>query len=300
MNKEKALSYLYEHGRVLDQRVYELHFGDGTVEAVLEAIAPFQNADGGFGHGMEPDIRTAASSAIATSTAFGMLRDVKAPSSSPVVQKAIQYYLDTFDSEKQVWAIVPPEVEDAPRAFWWDYAKSEESFGRFLHNPRAAILGHLWAYADLVPSDFLTQLTEIQLTALEALTSDNVDMFDIDCYVGLASAPIPEAARARLNAVIEPVIRKQVTLAADAELTEMSLVPLRVAPSPDAPFAHLFDDALLQANLKADWTSQLDDGSWELGWDWSAIDAAAWEQAKRDWKGFVIVHKLKSFESFGV
>ena len=57
------------------------------------------------------------SSAIATSTGFGILRGVKAPSTSPVVQKAVQYYLDTFDDEKKRWDIIPAEAEESPRAF---------------------------------------------------------------------------------------------------------------------------------------------------------------------------------------
>ena len=299
MNKQKALDYLYTNGRPLDQRVYELHFGDGTVDAVLEAIAPYQNEDGGFGHAIEPDLRTPASSAIATSTAFGFLRGVKAPASNPVVQKAVNYYLDTFDTEKKVWAIIPPEADDAPRAFWWEYAKSEELFDHFLHNPRAAILGHLYAYAELVPADFLDELTEIQMAALEAIPVDEQDMFNIDCYVGLAATSLPDAVRTRLHAAIEPAIRQHATFDPDGELTEMSLVPLRIASSPDATFAYLFDEATLNANLDKDMAEQLDDGSWELGWDWSAINAEAWEMAKREWKGHVIVHKLKTFKAFG-
>lgn len=299
MNIQKALDYLYKKGRPLDQRLYELHFQDGTIDAVLEALAPFQNTDGGFAHGIEPDIRTPVSSAIATSTAFGILRSIKAPATSPIVQKAITYYLETFDQEKKVWEIVPPEVDDSPRAFWWEYAGTKESFGHFLHNPRAAILGHLYAYADLVPPTFLTALTEIQLTALEALPEDGFDMFNLDCYVSLASAQIPATTRTRLNTIIEPAIRTHATFDPTDDLTEMSLVPLRIAPTPTATYAHLFDDVLITANLDKDMSEQLEDGSWELGWDWSALNADAWEIAKVDWKGAVIVHKLKTFKAFG-
>ncbi len=298
MDIQKAINYLYTYGRPLDQRVYELRFGDGTETAVLDTLAVYQNRDGGFGHAIEPDLRTPVSSAIATSTAFGFLRGLSAPSHHPVVQNAVRYFLDSFDHQKQVWPIIPPQADNAPRAFWWAYADSEKNFGHFLHNPRAAILGHLYAYVDLVPADFLSELTEIQLAYLEK-SADDLDMFSLDCYVGLAAAPLPDAVHTRLNATIEPAIRRLVTFDATAELNEMSMTPLRIASTPDAPYAHLFAQEMLDANLDHEMQAQLSDGSWELGWDWSALDAEAWAAAEREWKGHVIVQKLTMLRAYG-
>lgn len=298
MDIEKAVNYLYTYGRSLDQRVYELRFGNGAQTAVLDALAPYQNVDGGFGHAIEPDLRTPVSSAIATSTAFGFLRGIAAASDHPVVQSAVRYYLGTFDHQKQVWPIIPPQADDAPRAFWWAYADSEKNFGNFLHNPRAAVLGHLYAYADLVAADFLHKLTEIQLAYLEE-TADDLDMFSLDCYVGLAAAPLPDDVRARLNRVIEPAIRRLVIFDATAEMNEMSMTPLRIASTPDAPYAHLFVKEMLDANLDHEMHAQLSDGSWKLGWNWSVLNAEAWAAAEHEWKGHVIVQKLTMLRAYG-
>ena len=76
---QEAKTYLFGNGRELDQMRFEFHFGPGNPEQVLAALMPYQNADGGFGHGLEPDLRTAASSAIATTQAFDIFRAIGRP-----------------------------------------------------------------------------------------------------------------------------------------------------------------------------------------------------------------------------
>ena len=66
----RAKTFVMEQGRDLDRALLAFHFEDGTADDVLTALAAYQNDDGGFGHGLEPDLRTQASSAIATTVAF--------------------------------------------------------------------------------------------------------------------------------------------------------------------------------------------------------------------------------------
>ena len=85
---------------------------------------------------MEPDIRTSASSAIATTVGFQVLREIRAPARSrTLVRKGIEYFVATYDESRQVWPIIPPEVDEAPHAPWWNYENSVETFGQFLINP---------------------------------------------------------------------------------------------------------------------------------------------------------------------
>ena len=137
---DKARAFIFNHGRELDQQLFNYHFKAGSVGAVLTALAHYQNADGGFGHALEPDLRTAASSVVATSQAFYILREVDAPSNLPMVQSAVSYLLQSYDAQQQVWPIIPPEAEDAPHASHWTYKDAEQNFGNFLVNPRVATL----------------------------------------------------------------------------------------------------------------------------------------------------------------
>ena len=58
---EAAADFLAARARVLDRRVFERLFRGGAAQPVRDAVAAYRNADGGFGHALEPDCRAAAS-----------------------------------------------------------------------------------------------------------------------------------------------------------------------------------------------------------------------------------------------
>jgi hypothetical protein len=296
---EKAKNYLYAYGRLLDQRRFEYHFEGGSQAAVLEALTAFQNEDGGFGKALEPDIRAEASSVIATSTGFGFLRAVGISARKSAVQLGVQYLLDSFNEEKGVWPIIPPEVEDAPHAWWWSYDDSEKNFGSFLVNPRAAIAGHLQHYSSLVRPDFLAGVKAAVLEQLDTF-SDRITLHDFDCYVGLAEAD--SLAKDEKQQIVDKLARllpNSLELERNKWGTGEVFKPLVVAPMPNSALSGEIDDALIQENLDIEIESQLEDGSWPLGWDWSPIDQAAWNAAERDWTGTIIVNKLRTFRAYG-
>ena len=91
---QRAKNFIMEQGRAVDQRRFEFHFENGSADAVLAALSPYQNDDGGFGHSLEPDIRMPASSAIVTTIGFQILREIRGISAShTVVRKGIQYFI---------------------------------------------------------------------------------------------------------------------------------------------------------------------------------------------------------------
>lgn len=294
---KRTETYIFTHGRELDQQLFNFHFMDGSLEAALDALVDYQNSDGGFGHALEPDLRTPASSVIATSMAFSILREVKAPGSFPLVKQGIEYLLNTFDEEKRGWPIIPPEAEDAPRAFWWEYGKTEENFGGFLINPRAVVLGYLYDYIDLVPADFLAEVTQEVLDYLLGV-SDEMAMYDFLSLKGLAaSSNLPEEIRKpvveKLTRIVPHVLDEQEKWAGHG------VSPLDIASWPEGVLAGAVSDEDIQVNLDMVIEHQNPDGTWELGWSWEALDAEAWAQAEKDWKGHAGVRQLVTLRAFG-
>jgi hypothetical protein len=53
-----AVAFLATHGRVLDRRRLELLIHGGDPTAVLAAPDGHRNLDGGYGWGLEPDLRS--------------------------------------------------------------------------------------------------------------------------------------------------------------------------------------------------------------------------------------------------
>ena len=77
---KKARTFVMEQGRELERRLLSYYFDDGTPAAVLDELANYQNQDGGFGNGLEPDLQLPDSSVITTTIALRILREVKATS----------------------------------------------------------------------------------------------------------------------------------------------------------------------------------------------------------------------------
>jgi hypothetical protein len=293
-----AKRWLYTHGRPLDQRLYEYLFEGGPAAAVIAALAAYQNASGGFGHGLEPDLRTAASSVIATTQAFAVLRQVGATAGEPMVQQGIGYYLTTLEPDPLRWPIVPPAVEDAPHAPWWSYAESERTFGGFGLNPTADVVGHLWDYPELSPPALRARALYAVLGRLERL-ADPVEMHDLLCLLRLAEARhLPAEVRPLLEANLQRAIPAIVSLD-PASWAQYGLTPLQVAPAPEARFASTLRREAVEAELDQWVETQLPDGSWPLAWHWAQVDAAAWEQAACDWKGRQIVERLVTLAAYG-
>lgn len=292
---QRARAFVVTQGRELERRRFEFHFESGSPAAVLDALASYQNDDGGFGHGLEPDLRTTASSAIATTVGFQILREVQAPADHALARKGIEYFLATYDESRQVWPIVPPAANAAPHAPWWNYAKSAATFGQFLVNPRAEIVGYLHDFSAGVPPILLTTLTGAVLAHLDSLP-DAMEMHDILCASRLAETnALPNKER-----VWEKLARAAAhSVARDAEqLAGYTLKPLWLVSSPESPLAAGLANEV-EMNLDFEIEQQGADGSWSPNFSWGGQYPAAWQTAKREWQAKIAVDTLKALKNFG-
>src|SRR3954469_1411816 len=56
-----AAAFVAANARVLDRRRFQRLFEGGPAAPVRDAVAAYRNADGGFGHALEPDCRAPGS-----------------------------------------------------------------------------------------------------------------------------------------------------------------------------------------------------------------------------------------------
>ena len=73
---EKARKFIYKNARPVDLARWQYHFENGSREAVLQALQVYQNEDGGYGHGLEPDHWNPNSTPIAVWEACRILREL--------------------------------------------------------------------------------------------------------------------------------------------------------------------------------------------------------------------------------
>ncbi|WP_231638381.1 hypothetical protein [Rubeoparvulum massiliense] len=74
----KTSSWLKRNARSLEVARWEYMCEGASRDRVIHYLSAFQNKDGGFGHGIEPDYWLPESSAIATWTAGKILLEIEA------------------------------------------------------------------------------------------------------------------------------------------------------------------------------------------------------------------------------
>ena len=294
----RARAFIYEFARPLERATFAHEFEDGSVDAIFETLAFFQNTDGGFGNAMEPDLRLPDSSVLATTVGLQVLREYDAGVDHPLVQGAMRYLMSTYDAEYGVWPIIPPTADSAPHAPWWGYSDDiAGSWGGFLANPRAEIVGYLHDYAELVPDALRDQLTAAALTHLSRKASD-LEMHDLYCYVRfLETEALPTAVRTSLSAKLEPIVDRLV-VTDPAEWDKYVLTPLEIVDRPESPFADGLSEAIAE-NLDFAISRQAENGAWEPRWSWGDAFPEVWSQAKLDWCGVITVRMLRIISCFG-
>ena len=288
----EACAFVEGEGRALDAALLRYDLGTGPAEAALGALAAYQNPDGGFGHGLEPDLASPASSAIATSVGMRFLYGIDAQADHPMVKAALGWLERAFDWDAGVWPIITSSVDEAPHAPWWAWSKDlAENWNGFRFNPSAELLGHLYGYRAQVSPKLLTA-AEARMRRTIADTDLIEGAYDLKCAARLAETPgAPDDLRRPLS---ELVIRSAIA----HDPNDEHFPALELAPTPKsllaAPLAERIGpaaDALIAA--------QEADGGWLFFWDWSFVDAKAWAKAKRDWRGWLTREAIEALRAWG-
>jgi hypothetical protein len=72
---EKGAEFIWANARLLERAIFEYRFMDGSVERIGDILNTYQNEDGGFGHGLEPDLRASESQPLFVEFALRTLYD---------------------------------------------------------------------------------------------------------------------------------------------------------------------------------------------------------------------------------
>jgi hypothetical protein len=282
-----AETFLLDQVRPLERALFRFHFAGGPREDVLRELAAYQNPDGGFGHGSEPDLRTPDSSAIATSHRLQLLRELAVDADHPLVRGAMEYLRAACDRQEHVWPIIPPTANNAPHAPWWTTKDMARSWNGFRANPTAEIAGYFFVFG--TPEDEPLRQAALRGT-LEYLGSRPPDMHELLCYVRLAEmVPVPEKLTEYVLAMVERDPSKW---------QKYGLRPLTVVKSPASPYYSLLREAV-EANLDFLVTEQNADGSWHPTWTWGDAFPETWAIAKKEWQGILTLDALKVLRAFG-
>jgi hypothetical protein len=118
---ERSKRFIYEHGRLLERRLFEYCFGgeggEPSTVGCVWALQAYQNEDGGFGNGLEPDLLCPGSSAIGAETALYTL-DILGWQCGEMVDRLARWVIANQSKEGTV-AHPPKGLLDYPHQPWW-------------------------------------------------------------------------------------------------------------------------------------------------------------------------------------
>ncbi|MBB4664491.1 hypothetical protein [Conexibacter arvalis] len=279
-----AADFVWRSARLLDRHRFAALTGSAGDEPVIAALRAYQNADGGFGNALEPDLRAPVSQPQPVELAFHVLDELGALD-DPIAARACDWLLSVSTAEGGV-PFMLPSARAWPRAPWWE--TSDEPAASV--NPTAALAGLL--HRNGVEHPWLEPATAFVWKALDG-PLDELGGYDaIALFVFLDG--VPDRARAETAAArLSELVADREIVALDPAAEGHVFSPLQLAPRPDALGRRGFSDETIDRHLDALAASQQEDGGWPVSWPTQSV------AAEQEWRGWLTVSVLRTLAAYG-
>ncbi|HEY5107537.1 MAG TPA: hypothetical protein VII73_12330 [Caulobacteraceae bacterium] len=279
-----ARNFVLCNGRLLERRLFAFHFDGGSAEAAVAALAAYQNLDGGFGAGLEPDKRDPASQPVDVQFALETL-DGLGVMGGPMVLRACDWLSSVTTKDGGV-PFALPSVNAAPHAPWWAVA---EDAPPAQINPTAAIAGLLLKHGIVHP--WLDEATVFCWRSIEA--GARAEFHDLMPMIAFLENAADRGRADAALAQIAKVIMAPGVVALETDAQGYVHKPLEWAPRPESFCRALFDDRVLDAHLDALAARQQADGGWPIFWEPISQGVAL------EWRGVATLQALRTLSAYG-
>ncbi len=287
-----AADFLAGSARVLDRRRFELLFGGAGPGPALVAVDGYRNPDGGYGWGLEPDLRSRTSQPGSALHAFEVFADVAPETTDRAVELCDWLAGVTLPDGGLPFALpVPDPAACAP--FWASADATDSSLqitavvGAIAYRVAAsdpAVAGHPW----------LARATEFCFAAVRDLGAAPHAMVlaFVAQFLDAAAAVRPEAAE--LLEWLRPHLPAEGLLHVAGGVEDEYMRPLDFAPLPGGPARTLFSAAVVDAELRRLADAQQPDGGWPV------VFASYSPAATLEWRGHRTVEALDILRANGI
>ncbi|MGP4039206.1 hypothetical protein ACTWP4_04740 [Gracilibacillus sp. D59] len=295
----KSSAWIKRNVRPLEAARWRYLFEDEPRHDVLHYLSAFQNEDGGFGHGIEPDFWTPDSSPMATWAAGKILMEIGARSDEAIVQSMLAYLSKTCNESTGIWSSVLPENNQHPHAPWWHWKEGVQD--NWMFNPSAELAGFFihWSPDNSETAQLGWKLIDKAMDHL--MSSDQMDSHEINNYQQLLKIiamynddHLLRDASDKINTLIEKCVDRDVS----AWSTGYKPLPLDFIDSPEHPLYEDMSD-LVEQNLNFYIEQLSEEGTWDIPWQWGSYPEE-FAVARRNWKGIMLIDRYKIFKSFGL
>ena len=286
-----AYDYIKNNCDGLYKTLFEYYFFEGESSSVIRTLKQYQNKDGGFGHGLEPDFLLPNSSPMATTIAFQILDDIEDPD---LIKDAVRYYEKTFDKNRNGWWSVPSNVNEYPHAPWWSYNVENKCtiIDKNWGNPSAEIIGFMCKWEKYVKEVEIIRLLDYSIEHLNSLEKFESE-HEVYCYIRMfknITITYQDKIRNKLSTAIKELICLDET-----KWDSYVPMPLDFVKSKNHPlFVEVKDYADNHCNYL---TATINNGVWSPTWEWNDYEVD-WEKSKRNWTAIITIKNYRILKEF--
>lgn len=286
----KAAEYIYAFGRDIDIAMYEYYFKKANQFKVINHLNNYVNNDGGFGKGLELDFTYTGSTPLSTTIALNIIRQLHIFTNNHLTSDALEY-LSSTKNYKNGWSCITAEVNDYPRAIWWEYKPiMKETYSL---NPTAEIIGYFYTFGGGVYRNIVHEMLDLCYAYLLDSANGN-EMHEIICLMKMIRM-LPANLRNRFTRFLRPRLNNELCYDISKYNTYV-LTPLQVFESPDDPLYDIFRNQI-EENLDYLIESQNKDGSWNVPWDWQR-DEHIFDKQLPKIAAYITLENIKRLKEF--
>jgi hypothetical protein len=279
-----ASEFMATHARLLDRRRLDVVLHEAPPEGALAALSAYRNADGGYGWGLEADLRDTRSQPGAALHAFEVFEDI-IPATTPRAVELCDWLASVSLPDGGLPFALPVNDPAGCAPFW---AQADPTVSSLQITAVVTAIAHRVAVNDpaVAGHHWLTRATQFCLVAVEAM-GDDPHALELAFALQLLDAvhdTHPEAAD--LLARLGEHIPASGLVHVGGGLEEEFMRPLDFAPVPDRPVRRLFAPEAISAELERLVDQQQDDGGWPV--DFANYSPAA----ALEWRGHLTVRAV--------
>lgn len=280
---EAARSFIDGSARIVERRLAEVVFDGADPAPVVSALGAYRNADGGFGHGLEPDKLAATSQPLDVEIAFERLV-IAGAHAEELVASACDW-LASIAAPSGAVPILLPSIAGYPRAAHWQATDFSPGL-----NPTAAIAAHAHALGCHHP--WVERATEHCLAELEAgrVPNEAHDLLALSKLI--QHAPDQDRAQ-RLASMIASALTSASFMKLDPAADVYGVTPLEFAPTPDSLALTWFGDGVVDAHLDHLERQQQYDGGWPISWEPPSAASGL------EWRGIRTLLAVRTLTAYG-
>ena len=278
----RARDFMLTHARLLERRLFEVQFAGADPASVAQVVRAYQNADGGLGHALEPDLRCPDSQPLFVEVGLTALHEAGCRDQGLAL--SVCPFLASASDEA---GLVPPILDTA------------------LGSPHASHMGPSAVASDLNPTAGLCGLLHyqgVQHPWLSRATETCCDLLirhpPLEAHTLLGATRLadhlPDRALAgRLYDAIASALPRARFFIAEAPVEGYGLTPLHFAPRPESKWRVLFSDAQIDGHLQDLIGRQQPDGGWPIAWE------APGPAAVLEWRGRWTLEAVCTLTAYG-